>query len=113
MFIFSVPLIIQLERFTQLMTAMRAEVLSASADSWIDVLKDLARKRQWKDLVYGPDGPIGPALERAWQEDPQGLPELVGYPEAGTDGFKERLFSIDAGITTSIGAAADTGAVIL
>lgn len=103
----------KLARFTSLMTAMRAEVYTEAAGAWIDRLKELGRERQWKDLVYGPGSAVGPSLEGAWERDPGGLPELVGYPETGIEGFKDRLFSADAGITTSIGAVADTGAVVL
>jgi L-lactate dehydrogenase complex protein LldG len=43
---------------------------------------------------------------------PQGLPELMAYTEP-VETFKADLFHLDAGITTTRGAVADTGAVVL
>ncbi len=103
----------RLKRLKLLMTAMRAEVYSADGGRWADLLVELAKKKGWRNLLYGPDSPIGPEIAGAWKAASDGLPELVAYPDRLAP-FKERLFSaIDAGITSTVGAVADTGAVIL
>ena len=102
----------RIERLATLMTAIRTEVHMVDAKSWTDKLKELARERGWKRLLFGPGSPIGPAIEKAWPSDAEGLPELMPY-SAQVETFKDDLFQIDAGITSVRGGVADTGAVVL
>jgi L-lactate dehydrogenase complex protein LldG len=95
-----------------MMTAIRTDVHIVGPRRLADKLKELAREKGWKRLLYGPGAPIGPAMETAWSADAAGLPELVAY--AGpVETFKEDLFQIDAGITSVRAGVADTGAVVL
>jgi L-lactate dehydrogenase complex protein LldG len=101
------------DRLEELMTAMRAEVYTTSKDGWTERLMEIAAERKWKNLLYGPDSPIGSELAEAWRSGKKSLPELIAYTNE-VEAFKDRLFSgIDAGITSTVGAVADTGAVIL
>lgn len=103
----------KIERLAELMTAMRTEVHIVEADNWLDKLKQLARENGWQRLLYGPKGPIGSAIETAWSSGADDLPDLVAYNEP-VETFKDDLFqTIDAGITSSLGGIADTGAVVL
>ena len=102
----------RIERLATLMTAMRTEVHVVAADNWTDKLKDLAREKGWKQLLFGPGSPIGPEMEKTWSSDADGLPALVAY-SAQVETFKDDLFEIDAGITSVCGGVADTGAVVL
>lgn len=102
----------KIERLAELMTAIRTEVHIVEADNWLDKLKQLARKRGWQRLIYGPEAPIGPAIQTAWSSDSDELPALVAYTEQ-VETFKDDLFQIDAGITSTRGGVADTGAVVL
>ena len=102
----------KIERLAELMAAIRTEVHIVEADAWLDKLKQLARERGWTRLLYGPEAPIGPAMETAWAADDSGLPKLVAYTEP-VETFKEDLFQIDAGITSVRAGVAETGAVVL
>ena len=102
----------RLERLTTLMTAMRTEIHVVEAANWVDKLTELARARGWKQLIYGPQGPLGNTIETAWGAHPDGLPGLVTYQEP-VETFKEILFQIDVGVTSTRGALADTGAIVL
>ena len=103
----------KIQRLAELMAAIRTEVHLVESGAWQEKLKELARKRGWKRLLYGPGGPIGPEIESAWSGDAEGLPELVGYTQP-VEAIKDDLFqSIDAGITSTRGGVADTGAVVL
>lgn len=102
----------KIERLATLMAAMRTEVHIVGTGSWLDRLKQLAREKGWKRLLYGPEGPIGSNVETAWASDTAGLPELVAYT-GPVETFKEALFEIDAGITSVRAGVADTGAVVL
>jgi L-lactate dehydrogenase complex protein LldG len=102
----------KIERLAELMAAIRTEVHIVAADAWLEKLKQLALEKGWKRILYGPEAPIGQAIEAAWPSDAEKLPELVAYTEP-VETFKGELFQIDAGITSSRGGVADTGAVVL
>ena len=93
----------------RLMENMNAEVIVTDPQNWIATLKDVLRQRQLNGVLYGPAGPLGAALEANWDSE---LPPLVGYTQE-VEQCKERLFALDAGITSTRGAVADVGALIL
>jgi L-lactate dehydrogenase complex protein LldG len=99
-------------RLKSLMEAVRAEVHVVPAAEWLPRLKDVLRTRSIATLLYAPDTAIGAELRDAWEADPAGLPVLVPYSEP-VEGFKEALFEVDAAVTTTAGAVADVGALIL
>lgn len=102
----------KIEKLKTLMEAIRTEVQVTSAQNWIHQLEGILRKRELKSLVYPPQTTLGDALESRWKNDPSGLPQLIPY-EKQIEDFKDRLFTIDAGITSTAGAIADPGALIL
>jgi len=103
----------KIQRLAELMTAIRTEVHIVETDAWQEKLKKLAHEKGWKQMLYGPKGPIGPEIESAWSPDDGKRPELVPYTKP-VETFKEELFaSIDVGITSTIGGVADTGAIVL
>ena len=99
----------RIAQLKRLMEAMHAEVIVTDRDNWIATLKDVLRPRRLNGLLYGPAGPLGAALEANWDGE---LPPLVGYTEE-VEQCKERLFALDAGITSTRGAVADVGALML
>ena len=102
----------KIEKLKTLMEAMRTEVHITTEQDWPGLLEDISRQRQIKDLLYGPRTPIGEALQQKWQNAEDGLPELVPY-DVEIEKIKERVFSVEAGITSTMGGIADTGALIL
>ena len=99
-------------RLKSRMEAVRAEVHLVPSEAWIDRLKEILAVRSVATLLYAPQTAIGEALRHAWETDAAGAPELVAY--AGpVETFKERLFAVEAAVTTAAGAVADTGAIIL
>ena len=99
----------RIDRLKTLMENMHTEVYVVKADAWLNALKELLRQRALNGLVYGPGTPLAAALEPSWEND---LPPLIPYVEE-IEQFKDRLFIIDAGITTTRGGIAETGALIL
>ena len=99
----------RIAQIKRLMEHMHAEVIVTDPQNWIATLKDVLRQRRLNGLLYGPAGPLGAALEANWDSE---LPSLVGYTQE-VEQCKERLFAIDAGITSTRGAIADVGALIL
>ncbi len=102
----------KIEKLKTLMEAMRTEVHITSAQNWIHQLDEILRKRELKSLVYPPQTTLGDALESHWEDDKSDLPQLIPY-EKKIEDFKDQLFTIDAGITSTAGAIADPGALIL
>ena len=102
----------KIEKLKTLMEAMRTEVHVTDAQNWIHTLEGILKTRQLKNLVYPPETALGEALQSHWDKDTGDLPQLIPY-DTEIENFKERLFSIDAGITPVAGAIADPGALIL
>lgn len=105
----------RIERLKQLMEGMRTEVHVVDGERWVDVFAEIVRKKGPGSLLYSPRAEIGAALEKYWsgrKDIGETLPELIPYEESVED-FKDRLFGIDAAITTAKGAIADAGAIIL
>lgn len=102
----------RIERLQQLMTHMRTQVHLVDGPTWTEALKRILRDRRLETLLYARDSAIGRTLEAAWKTDAGGLPALRAYAAAVED-FKEALFGIDAAITTTAGAIAETGALVL
>ena len=102
----------KIKRIKNLMEAVRAQVFVVQAEKWVDQLKTILKKRNLKTLLFAPETAAGDALKKAWMEESKGLPELVTYAGA-IEEFKEDLFQIDAAITSTAGAIAENGALIL
>jgi L-lactate dehydrogenase complex protein LldG len=102
----------KIEKLKTLMEAMRTEVHVTDAQNWIYKLEEILKTRELKSLVYPPQTALGDSLVSHWENEPGGLPQLIPY-EKKIEDFKDRLFTIDAGITTTAGAIADPGALIL
>lgn len=102
----------KIDKLKTLMEAMRTEVHITDTDNWVQQLESILKARELKSLVYPPQTDLGASLENHWGDDRGDLPQLVPY-KAGIEDFKERLFTIDAGITATAGAIADPGALIM
>jgi len=99
-------------RLKSRMEAVRAEVHLVPSEAWLDRLKEILTVRKVATLLYAPQTAIGEALQHAWETDAAGSPELVAY--AGpVETFKEKLFAVEAAVTSAAAAVADTGALIL
>lgn len=102
----------RLERLTTLMSAMRTQIEMATSGDWIDRLQAILKDRGLKSLLYSPGTALGRELEAAWPADRQTLPALCTW-KGQIEDFKDALFQTDAAITTTIGAIAETGAIVL
>jgi L-lactate dehydrogenase complex protein LldG len=99
-------------RLKSLMETMRAEVHVLPEAEWVPRLKEVLGARAIKTLLYAPETDLGSAVAAAWRQDAAGWPGLVPY-DRPVETFKERLFEVDAALTTAAGAVSDTGALIL
>jgi L-lactate dehydrogenase complex protein LldG len=105
----------QAERVEQLksrMEAVRTEVHRTPQDGWLDLLHGLLAEKRVQTLLFAPDTPIGKALVDAQDARGDETLDLVPYDQE-VEAFKEKLFAIDASITSTVGGIAETGAIIL
>jgi L-lactate dehydrogenase complex protein LldG len=102
----------KIETLRRLMAAMRAEVHVTDAAGWLDKLEAVLETRGVKNLLFGPQTEIGAALQQRRQQPGSGLPELVPF-DRQIEHLKETVFNVDAGITSTYGAIAEIGALIL
>jgi L-lactate dehydrogenase complex protein LldG len=102
----------RLERLTTLMRAMRTQIEVTNSRDWVDRLRAILKNRNLKCLLYSPETEMGRELKAAWPDDPQALPALCSW-KGQIEEFKDELFHIDAAITTTRGAIAETGAIVL
>lgn len=102
----------RLERLKSLMSAMRTQVEITTSGDWVQRLQAVLRGRGLQTLLYAPETALGRELAAAWPADPRDLPALCTW-EGPIEGFKDRLFQIDAAITGTAGAIAETGAIVL
>lgn len=107
-----IPSLSQTDKVAQLkrlMEVMHTEVIITERQNWLAALKEVLRQRSLNGLLYAPATPIGATLVTGWETD---LPPLVAYDQTVED-WKDKLFGIDAGITSTRGAVAEVGALIL
>lgn len=100
----------RLERVKRMMEAVHTEFVDATEQDWPAVVQAVLREAGAKTLLYAPATDAGARIESDWTE---GGPELVRY-DRPVDEFKEEMFTgIDAGLTRTLGAIADTGSLVL
>jgi L-lactate dehydrogenase complex protein LldG len=102
----------KIENLKRLMEAMRTEVHVTDAANWLDKLEEVLKIRNVKTLLFGPQTEIGKSLQTRLQEAGTELPELIPY-DREIEQMKETVFNVDAGITSTYGAIAEIGALIL
>ena len=100
----------RLDRIKRMMDAVHTEFIDATEQDWPTVVQEFLKKEGARNLLFAPATEDGATLARNWTAD--GL-ELVPY-DKDVETFKERLFEgIDAGITSTLGAIAETGSLVL
>jgi L-lactate dehydrogenase complex protein LldG len=102
----------RIRKLQSFLEAVRSEVHVVPREGWTGKLREVLTDRGLETLLYAPGTSIGKQIEAAWAQDDSRLPKLCTY-EGPIESFKTRLFEIDAAVTTSVGAIAETGAVVL
>jgi L-lactate dehydrogenase complex protein LldG len=101
----------RIEQFRQRMESVRAEVHMVPANCWIDLLKTLVAEKQIGTLLYAPETEFGSAIDEAWKADVNSPLRTV---EGSIEDWQDRLFNeIDAAVTSTRAAIAETGTLVL
>lgn len=99
-------------RLRQLMEAVHTEIHLCSEQTWPQRLAELVHERQLANLLIAPGTPAGQRVQAQWAQQP-GLPPLKTY-ERPIEAWKKELFDdVAASFTSTLGAIAATGSLIL
>ncbi|MGF1546598.1 MAG: lactate utilization protein C [Thiotrichales bacterium] len=102
----------RIQRFTERMHAVRAEVVATSRAGWIEALAAVGARLQLRNLLYASTTAWGEAIDAAAAAG-AALPPAVRY-EQPIEAWKHRLFGeVDAALTGTLGGIAETGSLIL
>ncbi len=100
----------KLDRFQKMIESVHGEVHRANDDDWLDILADILQARSAKNLLVPVKHAIGRTIREANRPD---LPELLSY-DSPIERWQPALFNdVDAAITSTRGAIAETGSLIL
>ncbi|MBP5076294.1 lactate utilization protein [Pseudomonas chlororaphis] len=94
------------------MEAVHTEIHQTTGQDWPALLARLLGERQLPSLLIAPTTPHGQRVSQYWSEHP-GLPTLKAY-DRPVEQWKAELFNdTPASLTTTLGAIAATGSLIL
>ena len=102
----------RIPQLRKLMETVHTEIHLTSGEGWPALLAQLLRDRQLPSLLIAPTTPHGQHVTQHWAKNP-GLPTLKSY-DRPVEEWKAELFNdTPASLTTTLGAIAATGSLIL
>ncbi|MFD2190516.1 LutC/YkgG family protein [Pistricoccus aurantiacus] len=100
----------RLSRFERLITSVHGEVHHVSRDTWTTSLLDLLQAKSIERLALGKTHPVAREARRALAESDI---SLVDVDRPIEDWQREQFDNVDAGLTSTGGAIAETGSLWL
>ncbi|MGE8099091.1 LutC/YkgG family protein [Pseudomonas fluorescens] len=102
----------RIPQLRKLMEAVHTEIHLTSEQGWPELLAQLLRDRQLPSLLIAPTTPHGQRVTQHWANTPD-LPTLKAY-DRPVEEWKAELFNdTPASLTTTLGAIAATGSLII
>ena len=102
----------KISRLKNMMEAVHTEVHCCSDRRFGTVFRRVVDEKSIGSLLCAKNTRLGGRVRSLKQRYPKQLPELVNYDES-IESMKQRIFSIDASITETLGGIAETGSLIL
>ena len=102
----------KISRLKSRMEAVHSEVYCCSDRGFGRVFQRVVDEKSIGSLLCTKNTRLGGRIHSLKQRYPEKLPELVNYDES-IESMKQRIFSIDASITETLGGIAETGSLIL
>lgn len=100
----------KLDRFQQTIESVHGEVHRVTEDNWLDKLAALLQSRGARNLLVPERHTLGRKVRESGHA---GLPELLAYDQP-IEAWQPTLFNdVDASLTSTRGAIAETGTLIL
>lgn len=102
----------RIQMFTDTISRVQGQVIETSDQEWVSTLGALARQRDWGSLLLPATGDtLAHAVTQHWPTD--ATTRLVHYDRPVED-WSDRLFNdTDAALTSTRGAVAETGSLIV
>ena len=94
------------------METVHTEIHECTEKGFGKIFREVIKQKKISNLLYGKKTNWGNKLEAMRQSGPKTMPKLIPYQQ-NIEECKETLFSVDAGLTQTIGAIAETGSLIL
>ena len=102
----------RIPQLRKLMEAVHTEIHLSTEQNWPALLAQLVTDRQLPSLLIAPTTPLGQIVTALWSQNPS-LPTLKAYDRA-VETWKDELFNdTPASFTTTLGAIAATGSLIM
>ena len=102
----------RIPQLRKLMEAVHTEIHLSTEQDWPTLLARLLHNRQLPSLLIAPTTPHGQRVTAHWAQNP-GLPTLKAY-DRPVEAWKAELFNnTPASLTSTLGAIAATGSLIL
>jgi L-lactate dehydrogenase complex protein LldG len=102
----------RIPQLRKLMEAVHTEIHLTTGDHWPTLLAQLLNERQLPSLLIAPSTPHGQRVTQHWAQHSE-LPPLKAY-DRPVEAWKAELFNdTPASLTTTLGAIAATGSLIL
>lgn len=99
----------RIQRFTERMQAVRAEVHISDRDHWLDKVAEICKAKGLNNLLLSPTTEWGQAIT----QNAEHLPALKHYERSIEDWKEELFYEVDAGLTSTVGGIAETGTLML
>jgi L-lactate dehydrogenase complex protein LldG len=97
------------ERFIRLLKEAHADVFVVQSSNWIDNLRQELERAGPMTLLYAPEHPM---IQKIMPNFPQSI-RLYPYDRPIEDFKQDMVHLIDASLTSSFGAIAETGSIVL
>ncbi|MBJ6136125.1 LutC/YkgG family protein [Marinobacter litoralis] len=102
----------RVQRLRSLMEAVHTEVYTLAAANWPAKVQELLDSRKLSNLLYAPGTEYGQQLTVHWAEA-GAKQDLLAYDRPIEDWKEELFWQVDASITSTAGAIAATGSLVL
>jgi L-lactate dehydrogenase complex protein LldG len=98
-----------IQRFTERMQAVRAEVHVSDRAMWLDTVAEICKAKGLNNLLISPNTEWGQAITQNAAQ----FPALKHYERSIEDWKEELFYAVDAGLTSTLGGIAETGTLML
>jgi L-lactate dehydrogenase complex protein LldG len=99
----------RIQRFTERMQAVRAEIHHASATTWLETLAHICQQKGLNNLLYAPNTALGQQITSQAER----FPKALNYAQPIETWKHELFYQVDAAFTSTHGGIAETGSLIL
>lgn len=102
----------KIKQLRTMMESVRTEIHQTTKADWVTLFADLLKQKQINNLLYAPMLEWGQQIDSYWQQHSD-LPTLKLYDRPVEEWKQELFFDIEASITSTLGAIAATGSLIV